>query len=117
MGHLKQQVADFISFLFMAQGIHQVQIDLFDQQSREILISSRSVNAPPFSTTLRPLTFIPSDAIGTLVCNVDLPTASLLCDDSSFAFHSYCQTAYGLDSATENRPISHLATGKYKVYP
>ncbi len=58
-----------------------------------------------------------SDAICTLVCNVDLPESCLLCDESSFAFHSYCQTAFGLDSATENRPISHLATVKYKVYP
>jgi hypothetical protein len=33
-----------------------------------------------------------------------------------FLFIVYCQTAYGLDSATENRPVSHLATVKHKVY-
>jgi len=41
----------------------------------------------------------------------------LLYDEFSFAFHGYCQTAYGLDSAIENRPIGHLANVKYKVYP
>jgi hypothetical protein len=46
-----------------------------------------------------------------------LPAAWLLCDESSFAFHGYCQNAYGFDIATENRPISHLATVIYKVYP
>jgi hypothetical protein len=56
-------------------------------------------------------------AICTLVCNVDLPAAWLLCDEPSFAFHSYCQNAYGLDFATENRPIGHLANVYYKVYP
>ncbi len=58
-----------------------------------------------------------SNAICTLVCNVDLPAAWLLCDESSFAFLSYCQNAYGLDFATENRPISNLVTVKNKVYP
>jgi hypothetical protein len=58
-----------------------------------------------------------SNAICTLVCNVDLPAAWLLYDEFSFAFHGYCKTAYGLDSAIENRPIGHLANVKYKVNP
>jgi len=58
-----------------------------------------------------------SNAICTLVCNVDLPAAWLLYDESSFAFLSYCQNAYGLDFAIENRPIGHLSNVKYKVYP
>jgi hypothetical protein len=34
-----------------------------------------------------------------LGCTPDsIAVAWLLCDESSFAFHSYCQTAYGLDS-------------------
>ena len=57
-----------------------------------------------------------SDAVCTLVCNVDLPEAWWLCDQSSFAVHCYCQTPYGFDSDTENRPIAHLAIVKHKVY-
>jgi hypothetical protein len=41
----------------------------------------------------------------------------LLSNESSIAFLCYCQNAYGLDIATENRPISHLGTVKYNIFP